>query len=159
MVTKRRLLILGPSFRRERSSELLPAIERYDGLFYRVARRYLDEAKDVDVVVMTDDLILVDGKTPLPYRKAEGNQWGMQEFPEKTLEGALEENTSFLQHKLKNKRFSEVFISMGKKYAQALPTMSQYGAEVVFPRSRGIGPKAQALKKWISARATTECEV
>ena len=50
----KRLLILGPSFRRNRRDESLPALERYDGIFFRVARRYLGEVKDVDVIVMRD---------------------------------------------------------------------------------------------------------
>jgi hypothetical protein len=64
---KRLLLILGPSFRRNKRSEPLPALERYDGLFFRVARKYLGNAKDVDVIVMKDDLTLVDGTAPLTY--------------------------------------------------------------------------------------------
>lgn len=46
----KRLLILGPAFRRRKEDGLLPAFERYDGLFYRVARKYLGDVKDMDVV-------------------------------------------------------------------------------------------------------------
>lgn len=66
----RRLLVLGPSFRRNKSRGILPAIERYDGLFCRVARKYLGDVKDVNVVVMVDDLTLVDSATPLPYSES-----------------------------------------------------------------------------------------
>jgi hypothetical protein len=51
LAAKRRLLVLGPSFRRRRDVGLLPALERFDGLFFRVARKYLSRARDVDVVV------------------------------------------------------------------------------------------------------------
>jgi len=36
---KKRLLILAPSFGRRKGDGLLPTLERYDGLFYRVARK------------------------------------------------------------------------------------------------------------------------
>jgi hypothetical protein len=146
----KRLLVLGPSFRRNRSDGVLPAIERFDGLFFRVARKYLDKAKDVDVLVMKDDLTLIDGKTPLPYTPPKGEKWGRQSFSKEFVAKARERNIVVLNKKLKNGKYSEVFISMGKKYAEALPDFSQYNLRVIFPTYGGPGPKAQALRGWLS---------
>jgi hypothetical protein len=148
----RLMLILGPSFRRNRSEESLSAVERYDGLFFRVARKYLSSMKDVDVVVMADDLTLIDGDTPLQYREPEGEQWGQQSFPETIVKNAKIKNEGFLTKKLRNGRYSEVFISMGKTYAKALPDITKYGVRVEFPASGGPGPKAQALREWINRK-------
>jgi len=41
---------------------------------------------------------------------------------------------------------------MGKEYAAALPDLSQYGVNIVFPASGGPGPKAQALKERFNPR-------
>ena len=38
---------------------------------------------------------------------------------------------------------------MGKKYAMALPELSKYNVNVVFPTCGGPGPKAKALKEWL----------
>jgi len=146
---KKRLLVLGPSFRRRKDEGLLPALERFDGIFFRVARKYLDSVKDVDVVVMSDDLVLVDGNAPLPYNPPKGDKWGMQVFSEKVVERAKRENEGFLDKKLKGGKYSEVFIAMGKTYAGALPDLSKYDIKVVFPTTGGPGPKAKALKEWI----------
>lgn len=146
----KRLLVLGPSFRRNMSSEVLPAIQRYDGLFYRVARKYLRDVRDVDVVVMVDDLILVDSTTPLPYSEPEGKEWGGQTFSNEVVEKARAKNSDFLDKKLKDRKYSEVFISMGKQYAEALPDLSRFDVKVIFPSTGGPGPKAQALKEWLS---------
>ena len=147
---KRRLLILGPSFRRRKDDGLLPALERYDGIFFRITRKYLSNAKDVDVVVMKDDLVLVDCKTPLTYNPPKGEEWGKQVFSKELLEEAREKNEVFLDKKLQGAKFSEVFIAMGKIYAEALPDFSKYNVRVVFPTKGGPGPKARALKKWIT---------
>jgi len=146
---KRRLLVLGPSFRRRKDSGLLSALERFDGLFFRVARKYLGSVRDVDVVVMVDDLTLVDGDAPLAFREPEGSEWGKQKFSKEVLEKAKAQNEEFLKKKLKNGRYSEVYLAMGKQYAEALPDLERYGVKVVFPTSGGPGPKAQALKEWI----------
>lgn len=145
----KRLLILGPAFRRRKEDGLLPAFERYDGLFYRVARKYLGDIKDVDVVVMKNDLTLVDGSAPLPYTEPEGMNWGAKTIPKKIVENAKKINESYLKNKLKRKKYSEVFISMGKAYATALPDIATNNIKVVFPTSGGPGPKAQALKEWL----------
>jgi hypothetical protein len=146
---KRRLLILGPSFRRKQDEEPLPALERFDGLFFRVARKYLSKVRDVDVVVMLDDLTLVDGNTHLAYRKPVGSEWGKQKFSNEVLERAKVANEKFLEEKLKNDRYSEVFLAMGKQYAKALPDLTKFRVKVIFPTSGGPGPKAQALKQWL----------
>lgn len=40
---------------------------------------------------------------------------------------------------------------MGKQFAKALPDLTQYNVKFIFPRG-GPGPKAQALKQWITKR-------
>lgn len=145
----KRLLVLGPSFRRRMDPGPLQAIQRFDGLFYRVARKYLQKAKDVDVLIMEDDLTLVDEKTPLPYNPPDGESWGKQSILKETVERARKSNESVLSEKLKSGRYSEVFLAMGKKYAEAFPDISRLKVKVVFPATGGPGPKARALKEWI----------
>lgn len=151
----RRLLVIGPSYRRNQSSSSLPAVERYDGLFYRVARKYLGNVRDVDVLVMKDDLTLVNGGTPLLYTPPKGGKWGMQTIPEAIVNKATKRNKATLSKKLKGGIYSEVFLAMGKMYAKALPDFSRYNIEVVFPTSGGAGSKAQALKNWMREEITT----
>jgi len=152
LAVHRSLLILGPSFRRKKSSVPLPAIERYDGLFFRVARKYLKDTKDVDVAVMIDDLSLVDSIAPLPNTEPEGQHWGARKILIDVVERAKVKNRDFLDKKLRRRRYSEVFISMGKDYAKALPALDQYALEVIFPTSGGPGPKARALSEWLQAK-------
>jgi hypothetical protein len=121
-------------------------------LFFRVARKYLDEVKGVDVVVMTDDLTLLDGSAPMSYDEPEGTSWGDKTIMKKTVESAKVINEDYLGKKLKGKKYREIFIAMGKEYAAALPDLSQYGVTVVFPASGGPGPKACALKEWFCKR-------
>ena len=140
---------MGPSFRRRRDEGLLPALERFDGPFFRVARKHLRNVKDVDVLVMVDDLTLVDGATPLAYREPAGDKWGRQRLSKEVLEKARTVNEKLLGERLKSGRYSEIFLAMGKEYAKALPDLTKYEVRIVFPTSGGPGPKAQALRRWI----------
>jgi hypothetical protein len=105
-------------------------------------------------MVMIDDLTLVDGDTPLSYREPEGSEWGEQRFSKQVLEKAMARNKEFLKKKLKNGKYAEVYLAMGKLYAKALPDLTQFNVDVLFPSYGGPGPKAQALKKWL----TESCE-
>ena len=127
----------------------MSSIQRYDGLFFRVARKYLDSVKNVDTAVMIDDLTLVGGVAPLSYREPEGQQWGDKTTSKGVIEKASLKNKEFLKKKLRNGKYSEVFLSMGKEYAKALPTLVQYNVRVIFPSTGGPGPKAQALREWL----------
>ena len=155
-MTNKRLLILGSTFRRNPSSVALPALERYDGVFFRVARKHLKRVRDVDVVVMVDDLTLVDGNSFLPYVQPSGEIWGKQSFSKDIYEEAMMKNDAFLNKKLGGGRYAEVFIAMGKKYAEALPDLSYYNLKVVFPTYGGLGPKAAALKEWIIGKSVDD---
>ena len=149
-LVKKRLLVLGPTFRRNSSKSTLSAIDRYDGVFFRVARKHLKHVHDVDVVVMADDLTLVDGNSYLSYVPPKGEKWGKQAFSNEAYEVAKAKNKAISSKKLGNKRYEEIFIAMGKKHAKALPDLSHYKVKVVFPTRGGLGPKALALKRWLS---------
>lgn len=88
MQGKRKLLILGPSYRRKIGDGPLPVLERYDGIIYRVARKYLGDVKDVDVAVMRDNLTLVDGSALVPYSKPEGEHWRIKTIHREAVERA-----------------------------------------------------------------------
>jgi len=137
-LTKRRLLILGPSFRRKKDEGPLPAFERFDGLFFRVARKYLKSVRDVDILIMKDDLTLVGDKTILAYDPPKGNKWSTQSLPKTVLDEGRKQNQGILDQKVRSGRYGEVFIAMGKKYAEALPDFSKYNIKVVFPTSGGF---------------------
>jgi hypothetical protein len=152
LAKEKSLLILGPSFRRKTQKEPIPAVERFDGLFFRVAKKYLKTTKNVNVAVMLDDLTLVDESTPLPYKEPEGTKWGGKPIMKNTSNEAIEKNQTYLAAKLRGKRYSEVFVAMGKEYAKALPDLTVFDIKVIFPTSGGPGPKAQALKEWLSSK-------
>ena len=98
-----RFLVLGPTYRRNSSEESLIAIERYDGVFFRVARKHLKRVRDVDVVVMVDDLTLVDSNFLLHYVPPSGGVWGRQSFSKDIYEKARMKNEAFLNEKLGKK--------------------------------------------------------
>jgi hypothetical protein len=119
----------------------------------RIAKKYACKFKDLDVSVMLDDLTLVDSATFVPFTKPEGANWRKRTVKREVVEKAVAKNRDYLTNKLeKNKKYSEVFVSMGKKYAAALPDLAKYGTTILFPTGKGLGPKAAALKQWLTLK-------
>lgn len=70
----------------------MSALERYDGLFHRVARKYRATVKYVDVFVVVDDLTIVKAETFIQYSEPEGSEWGLQKFAVRILNESRRKN-------------------------------------------------------------------
>jgi len=149
-----KLLILGPSYRRNTSPEPLPAVERYDGLFYRIVRRNMDKVKkkDIDIIIITEDLELVTPETKLPYKPPVGNKWRTipptAKDPEK-----IEKLRNQILEIVKSKKYDEIFIALNKYYQALLPDLTPYAKKIIAD-SKGLGSKAKTLKQWLSGEIT-----
>ena len=143
-----KLLILGPSYRRNLDPNPLPAIKRYDGLFYRIVRKYMDAIKGkVDILIVTEDLELITPETPLPYKPPRGDKWKDLRL-EKIPEAKQRELQDKLISSLRSGHYDEVFIALNKHYRGLLPDLKPYVRRVLAD-FRGLGSKAEAIKKWI----------
>jgi len=145
-----KLLILGPSFRRNPDPQPLPAIERYDGLFYRIVGKHIDKLREkgIDVIIITEDLDIVAPEIKLPYKPPVGENWKslppIEKDPEK-----IKLLRSRILELVKEKKYEEIFIALNKHYQELLPDLTAYVEKVITSFKR-IGPKAQALKQWLA---------
>lgn len=144
-----RLLILGPSYRRNPSPEPLPAIERYDGLFYRIVRRQMNRLreKDIDIIILTEDLDIVTPETKLPYKPPVGESWRSLP-PIKKDPKKIELLRSRILELIRRREYEEIFVALNKRYQKLLPDLKAYTRKVL-ANFKGLGPKAQALKQWL----------
>ena len=145
-----KLLILGPSYRRKTDPQPLPAIERYDGVYYRIVRKYMDKIrkKEIDVIIITEDLEIVDYKTPLPYKPPRGKTWHNFALSKREIEEKMHHVKEKIEEIIRSKRYEEVFIVLNKNYLNLLPDISPYVRSIIIS-SGGFGSKAKELKSWI----------
>ena len=147
-----KLLIMPPSYRRNTSEKELPALQRYDGVLYRVLRKALREKtlEDLDILILTEDLRLVKAEEKIPFKPPIGQKWsgwGPAEIPDKVKEDNLE----FLKKLSSTRKYDEIFIALGMKFRKAIE-----GIENIFPKTkiiyiqgRGLGEYAKMLKEWL----------
>jgi len=140
-----KLLILGPFYRRNIVRGFIPAIERYDGLFYRIVRKNMNKVREkgIDIIMITEDLEVVAPETKLSCKSSIGNRWRTL-LPIARGSGKIEKLRSQILTIVKIKRYDEIFIGLNKHY-QVLLELVSYTKKVIV-KSRGLSSKSKMLK-------------
>ena len=149
-----RLLILACSQRKRPALSLLPALERYDGPWFRVLRKFLhespSEASRLQVYILSAEFGLIPANQLIPdYDRRISRQQACKLNPV-----VLDQ----LQRLLESRQYTEILISVGKDYLQALS-----GYEHLLPpkvkvvvSAGGLGRKQTALHDWLRNRYDAE---
>jgi hypothetical protein len=141
----RRLLVLACSSRKTPSTGLLPAIERYDGVAYRVINRLQRLGQyptDVDVVIVSAKYAIIESEELI-------DNYDLLMTRERAME-LVDDNRATLKQLVQSNDYKEVFISAGKIYLLALEPFDAWrGSVSVTVNSGKIGVQLKSLKQWL----------
>jgi hypothetical protein len=134
------------SQRKRSTPGLLPAIERYDGVHFRVLRKARREGywpENLDVLIVSAKYGLLDLDTAI-----ENYDLRM------TLEQAILLKplvVSMLAEQVKSRTYTEVFLNVSKTYCMALEhwNVSLSRDTPVVYASGGIGQRASQMRRWL----------
>ena len=139
------LLIIPCSKRKVLSERRIPAIDLYDGPFYRILRKFFrqhDVSQYIDILILSAkygliksyDLISTYNERMTPHRAKEFSP----------------DIYSFLKILLSKEQYQEIFINLGKTYTLALADSEELLNHYNVFWSKGqIGERMQQLKNWI----------
>jgi len=146
----RRLLILSCSQRKRTSSDLLPALDRYDGPAFRVLRKYLRErpadARSLDVLILSAEHGLIPSHRPIAY-------YDRRISAERAAELCPQVRAE-LERALSNASYADLFIGGGKLYSAALKgdeLPEPAGASAIRPAGPP-GCQLTQLRDWLHGR-------
>lgn len=140
------LLILGCSQRKSASSGVCPAIDRYDGVNYRVLRKVLHERGRLPylaVLILSAKYGLLDAQTPI-------EAYDQRMTHNRALALQIRVGTD-LDATLSSHDYQEVFINVGKTYRLALGKSQELTRQASKVRwaSGGIGEKMAEMRRWL----------
>ena len=146
MKNHQRLLILSCSQRKSASPEPLPAIERYNGPFYFVLRRFLRECPrqasllDVHILSAAYGLIPADYPTPWYDRKMDMTR---------AVELQPQVNATFSD--IRHDNYASICFAMGKTYLKAFENALDLVPSDIesFATHGRIGEQQAQLKDWL----------
>ena len=147
-----RLLILSCSQRKRHQAGLMPAIERYDGPFFRVLRRYLRRSRATsenggsipNTYILSAEFGLIPSDEPIPdYERRMTTDRATELRPSvaDSLQSMLGANTSC----------REIFVCMGREYQKALAGWEIYHPSglTVTQAEGSLGGKQAQLHDWL----------
>ena len=149
---KRKLLLIACSNRKVRTKGLLPALERYDGVTYRVIRKAMREGyfpPNVDIKILSAKFGLIGAETEIPYYDQR-----MDRARARELRSPVSRDLGQL---IQSNKYSEIFVNMGKVYLLAPDSFAKIASGRVIAKyaAGGIGKKARVLKEWLLLNGLT----
>lgn len=142
----RYLLIIGCSQRKRPDPGLLPAIERYDGVNFRVLRKARRERywpENLDVLILSAKYGLLEPETEIEdydLKMTRQRAIELQPLIAPELVGRVEAAS-----------YAEIFVNLGKNYLSALAGWEEsleQDTTVVYA-SGGIGQRAAQMHQWL----------
>jgi len=154
IVMRKKLVIMPPSYKRKMSGGVLPAIEMYDGVLYRVLRANMPK-EGVDVVILTEELQLISGDARVPYKPPAGKRGWSGYGPASIPEEVVKQNLEYLRTLLESRKYDEVFVALGERWRGAVRGIDKIAKEmnikVSYIHGGGLGPYQASLKRWLES--------
>jgi hypothetical protein len=147
------LLIVTCSQRKRSDRELLPALERYDGVFFRILRKALREghwSDTLDVLIISAKYGLLELDTVI-----ENYDLRMTVTQAKQLQPVV---TPLLIKRVTALTYTEIFLNVGKTYYEAIEGWSTALPHdtTVIHASGGIGQRAQQMRHWLIEKTASK---
>ena len=144
--TPRYLLIVACSQRKCVTPEVLPALERYDGVYFRVLRKARREGywpEKLDVLIVSTKYGLLEADTPIAHYDLR-----MTREQATYLRPLV---VPVLAERIASRTYTEIFLNMGKTYHTAIDGWDvslTRDITVVYAKG-GIRRKASQMRTWL----------
>ena len=134
-------LIACSARKRPEPPEPIAAIERYDGVFFRVLRKWLrtNSSSAPDVLIISARFGLIAADTSIPtYDQRMTKQRALELAPAVRAK---------LRSCLQQRSYSRVFVNLGKDYQPTVEGVEELAHAIWATGS--IGKRAQQMKRWL----------
>lgn len=141
----KRLVIVSASQRRVTDPNPVTAINRFDGVYFRILRKHLREGKlkDVDILVVSDTHGVIEANDIVPFHPPSDKIKEVEEH-------ARISNLERIEEILKKTPYSEIYVVCGKDFQAFIKGFEEFAnTAITYCQGRGLGPKARSLKDWI----------
>ena len=148
-----KLLIISSSSRILREpKEPIQATKRFDGIFIKSIRKYVDKLKNVDILILSPMYGLIAPEKKIPYHESVGGSWHKAQFSKNRIATAKKVNLAIMKKLLSKQRYDEIYINVGKTMLQLIEGFEQIvpkTTKITYAQGGGIGPKMAHMKNWV----------
>lgn len=150
----RRLIIVSESLRRlKEPSEPIPALDRFDGIYFRIIKKYRRKGKlqDTDCIIVSKSFGIICQNEKISYYKPDHiDTIGYLNMNKNQIKKLRGKNLAKFKEIFDKNKYSEIFVNVGKRFMELIEGFEKLtSAKIIYASGPGLGPKAQHLKRWI----------
>jgi hypothetical protein len=145
-IRHKKLLIISCSARKKKLQHVAPAVEVYDGPFFRVLRKMKANKKCplFHIRIISAKYGLITPNTPIGYYDQRITKKNPPEWSKMVLNS--------LKLLIRKNNYSEIFVCVGKDYLSAMGEIEKYvplGCKLTYAQGK-IGQKLRVMKNWVT---------
>ena len=149
---KKLIIVSGSSRILKEPREPIPATERFDGIFIRSIRNYVNKLKNVDILILSPVYGLISPQKKISYHEPIGGSWHKAQFSKRQIEAAKKANLPTIEKVLSEQKYDEIYVNVGKTMLQLIEGFEQIvpkTTKITYAEGKGIGPKVAHMKSWM----------
>jgi hypothetical protein len=151
----RKLVIISGSKRvLKEPNEPIAALQRFDGNFTRLVRKYSKRNQNFDILILSPVYGLVRAEEKVVFKEPIAGNWEGFSLSDDDLAKQKKLNLSKLQKIIGSKEYDEVYVSAGKSMLKLIEGFEKIIPERVslrFAEGNGIGCKMASLGEYLKA--------
>jgi hypothetical protein len=151
----KKLIIVSGSVRvLKEPAEPVPAIQRFDGVFIRLIRKYYKRLRGFDILILSPVYGLIRAEDKIIFEEPMGGSWRRPALSDSDAARLRESSFSTLQRLLAKREFDEVYINVGRTMLRKIggfEGMLPKTTKITYSEGNGIGPKMRHMKNWIES--------
>lgn len=151
---KKLIIVSGSTRLLKEPAEPIPAIQRFDGVFIRLVRKYHKQLRDFDILILSPLYGLIKAEEKIGFIEPIQGSWRDLNLNENEISKLRESSLSTLQKLLKKKQYGEIYVNVGKnmlKIMKGFDKIVPQTIKITYAQGPGIGPKMAHMKNWIES--------
>jgi len=105
---KNLIIVSGSTRLNKEPSQPIPAIQRFDGVFIRLVRKYYRQTKDIDVLILSPVYGLISSEEKIDFREPIGENWRELNLDNNIVSKLRESNLKVLKKVLSKRNYTEI---------------------------------------------------
>ena len=111
---KKLIIVSGSTRLLKEPAEPIPAIQRFDGVFVRLVRKYYKKPRDFDVLILSPIYGLIKAEEEISFREPIHGSWRQLSLSENDISKLRNSSLSTLQKLITKRQYEEIYVNVGK---------------------------------------------
>jgi len=158
MKLKKLIIVSGSSRVLKEPSDPIPAVQRFDGVFIRLIRKYYKQLRGFDILILSPVYGLIGAEEKIGFKEPIRGSWRGLILDKTDISRLRESSLPTLEKLLAKRQYDEIYVNVGRKLLRTIEGFEEIvprTIKITYSEGEGIGPKMTHMKEWIKTHTRT----